>query len=190
MTTNWNTQVHSGWWSGWPKTKIAHSAVSKRWGAKSRKTAPLIKFSISFIGPLYWSILWNLNETRYIQNLAIKGPVLMPTNQEPQSGRNSLHPYHTCIAVLQCDTNQEPSLEEMVSTHITLALQYCSVTQIRSPVWRRNCSAHEYQPGRNSLLPYHTCKCTLGNLGNGSKRLIRNWWPGSHSAVWNKRGIS
>jgi len=86
-----------------------------------------------------------------------------------QSGRRSLHPHYTCIAVLQCDTNQEPSLEEIVSTHITLALQYCSVTQIRSPVkkktfitpptnrspvWRRNCSAHEYQSGE--IVSTHT----------------------------------
>jgi len=60
-----------------------------------------------------------LSQEKLLRSLAIKGPdywmrskVLMPTNQEP-------------------------SLEEEVSTHITLALQYCSVTQIRSPVWKK-----------------------------------------------------
>ena len=87
-----------------------------------------------------------------------------------------LHPYHTCIAVLQCDTHQEPSLEKkkkllciwvpvwsiappISHLHCSIAVWHTSGVQSRrktfitpptkrSPVWRRsNCFTYEYQSG-------------------------------------------
>ena len=149
LTTHWNTQVHSGWWSRWPKTKIAHSAMSKRWGAKSRRQicsansthlmepSPCQEDYITLQKLERGSDCWKHCPQSLTKSK--RSPVWRRRRNcsayEYQSGV-LLHPYHTCIAVLQCDTHQEPSLEKKKK----LLCIWVPVWSIAPPISHLHCS--------------------------------------------------